>query len=409
MGLWVGQTISLFGSQITLLALPLTAIMTLKVTTFQLGLLSAIGFSPFLILSLFAGVWVDRIRRRPILIISNLASAFFLGSIPLAAALHTLTIEYLYLVAFFTGVSSVFFQIAYQAYIPSLIEHDELVEGNTKLEVSNSIATLAGPGVAGVLIQLITAPFAVLFDAISFLIAAGTLQIISKPEPAITQIKSGKNIWKEMGQGLHLLLKNPTLRAIAGCTSTANFFGSMIRALFALYVIQELNINPGLFGAILTVGSIGPLLGALLVKRITHYFGLGPTIVGFKLLGDLASLLIPLAGGPVILEVLMLMISQFIGGFSSPLYSVNAVSLRQAITPPELQGRINASSRFIIWSTIPLGSLISGALGQIVGLRLTLSLATIGIVFSFLWLYFSPVLKLKKRSALSEETTLLLS
>jgi MFS family permease len=400
MKFWTGQTVSLFGSQITELALPLTAVLVLKATTFQLGLLSALGFAPFLILSLFAGVWVDRRQRRPILIRTNLASGVLVGSIPVAAAFNILSIEYLYVVAFFTGVSSVFFQVAYLSYVPSLLERDQLIEGNSKLGVSNSLADLAGPGVAGILIQVLTGPFAIIFDAISFLFAAGSLSMIRKPEPAFAPTGTTRRLWKEIGQGLRLLLSNPILRSITACTCTNNFFSSVTRTLFVLYVVKTLNIEPSLLGIILTVGSIGPFLSVLFITRITSYFGLGPTIVWFRVGGDLASLLIPLAGGPPILTILILVLSQFGAGFAAPLYSVNAISIRQAIASVEWQGRINATSRFITWGAIPLGALVGGELGQLLGLRLTLWLAALGLVFSFLWVYFSPVIKLKTQDDL---------
>lgn len=397
MKLWVGQTISLLGSQITPLALPLTAVLILHASPFQLGLLGAAQFAPFLLVSLFAGVWVDRLRRRPILIFSNFASALLLGSIPLVALLQVLQIEYLYLVGFLTGISTVFFQVAYQTYLPFLVGRDYIVEGNSKLEISNSIAALAGPGLAGGLVQLITAPFAILFDAISFLVAAVTLIFIRKPEPPIEQIEARRSIWKDISYGMRLLLTNPLLRSIAGCTGTANFFGSMTRALFVAYAVQTLSIEPALLGIILAVGSGGPLLGVLLLKPVTQRFGLGATIVGAKLVGDLGGLLTPLAGGPLPLAAFMLIVAQFVGGLSGPLYSVNAISLRQALIPTNLQGRVNASNRFIVWGTIPLGSFIGGILGQLLGLRLTITIAALGIVTSFLWVYFSPVVKLKEQ------------
>ena len=326
-----------------------------------MGLLSAFEFAPFLLLSLFAGVWVDRVRRRPVLIVADIGRAVILGSIPVASVLGVLRIEQLYVVGLLTGVLTVFFDVAYQAYLPVLVSREHLVEGNSKLEVSRSVAQIAGPGVAGALVQLVSAPIAVVVDAVSFVASAIFLLFIHTPEPAPVR-RAGKDgsVWSELREGLAVVLGNPVLRSIAGCTATSNLFGNAVQAIYVLYVTRELGLQPAVVGLIYAVSGPGALLGAVIAGRLARQFGLGATILGSIALSEVANLLIPLAAGPTLVVTGMLMLGAFISGITNPVYNVNQVSLRQAITPDRLQGRMNASMRFIVWGTIPLGALLGG-------------------------------------------------
>jgi MFS family permease len=395
--LWSGEAISLFGSQITLLALPLTAVLVLGATPAEMGILGAVEFAPFLFLSLFAGVWVDRMRRRPILISADLGRALLLFSIPLAYWLGLLRMEYLYVVALFTGVLTVFFDVAYQAYLPSLVERDQLVEGNSKLEVSRSVAQIAGPGLAGSLIQLVTAPIAIVLDAVSFLASAFCLSLIRKPEPQEARPTQKRSIWKEIGEGLGVVLGNRLLRSIAGCTGTSNLFSNITQAVFTIYVIRELKLEPAILGLIFAVGSIGALVGALVSGWLAQRFGLGRTIIGSCFVGGLATIFIPLSSVFPNIAVLLLILAWLIISFSNPVYNINQVSLRQAITPHRLQGRMNASMRFMVWGTMPIGSILGGILGEVIGLDATLVVGTVGSILAFLWVFLSPVRHLQEQ------------
>jgi MFS family permease len=398
--LWAGQTISQFGSSISQLAIPLTAALVLNASPFQMGLLSAFEFAPFLLLSLFAGVWVDRLRRRPILIAADLGRTVLLGSIPVAALLGTLHIEQLYLVGLLTGVLTVCFDVAYQAYLPALVSRDHLIEGNSKLEVSHSVAQIAGPGIAGALVQLVTAPVAVAVDAASFLASVVSLAFIRTPEPAPERHPQGaSSIWTELREGLAVVLGNPLLRSIAGCTATSNLFGNALQAIYVLYVTRELGIGPALLGLIFAVGGPGALLGSLFAGRLANRFGLGTTIIGSMIVGDLAMLLVPLARGPAVVVLGMLMLASFVGGLTNPVYNINQVSLRQAITPDRLQGRMNASVRFLVWGTIPIGALMGGALGEALGLWPTIMAMAVCSMLAPLWVLFSPVRVLRTQPA----------
>ncbi len=397
MKLWGGETISLFGSQITFLALPLTAVLVLKASPVQMGILGAVEFAPFLLLSLFAGVWADRLRRRPILITADLGRACLLGSIPLIFALGWLSIEYLYVVALFTGILTVFFDVAYQAYLPALVDRSQLVEGNGKLEVSRSVAQIAGPGLAGALVQVVSAPVAVVLDALSFLASALFLGSIHQPEAAKVSPAVRKSMLTEIREGLNVVFGNPLLRSIAGCTSTSNLFSNVMGAVFTLYLVNELKLSPGILGLLYAVGGAGSLLGALMANRIARYLGIGRTIIFTAFLFSALNLLVPLVHDATFMAVGILMLAQFVIGFSSPAYNITQVSLRQAITPYRLQGRMNASMRFLVWGTMPIGSLIGGFLGELVGLRSTLLVGAIGSVFAFLWVLFSPVRGLREQ------------
>jgi MFS family permease len=396
--LWLGHTISRFGSEISQLAIPLTAALVLDATPAQMGLLTALEFAPFLVLSLFAGVWVDRMPRRPILLVGDLGRAVLLGSIPLAALANVLSMEQLYVVAVATGALTVFFDVADQAYLPALVNREHLVEGNSKLEVSRSVAQITGPGVAGVLVQAATAPVAVAVDAVSFLASFLCLLVIRKHEPPpLGHAHVRSSVWTDIKEGLRVVLGNPLLRSIAGCTGTSNLFSNAMQALYVLYVTRELHLEPAALGIILALAGPGALLGALFAGRFARVLGLGRTILGSICLGALANLLVPLASGPTPVVIATLAVASFVTGFCNPVYNINQVSLRQAITPDRLQGRMNASMRFIVWGSIPIGALIGGTLGEAIGLRPTMLVAAACTLLAPLWVLFSPVRDLRRQ------------
>lgn len=389
--LWAGQAISLFGSQITFLALPLTAVLVLDATPAQMGILMAIEALPSLLIGLFVGVWVDHYRRRPILIAADLGRAVLLGVVPVAAILGLLRLEHLYVVCFLVSVLGLFFGVAHRSYLPSLVGREHLVEANSKLELSNSVAEIVGPGVAGGLVQVVTAPIAIAVDAISFLVSALLLGLIGVSEPVPRAAEQQQNIRKEMGEGLELVLRDRLLRSIAGCLSTLYLFNSVLEAVFILYVTQELGIEAGLLGLIFAGGSVGFLMGALLLGWVVRRFGWGPGIMVGLLLVGLSDLLIPLVRGSVVVAVAVLMTAQCFFGLGLVIFNAGQVSLRQVMTPDKLQGRMNATMSFLAGAVVPLGGLLGGALGETIGLRPTLLLAALGEILSVLWLLLSPI------------------
>jgi MFS family permease len=405
MKLWGAETVSQLGTQVTLLALPLTAVLVLHATPFEVGLLGTAEFLPFLLVGLPAGVWVDRMRRRPILIAGDLGRAVALGTIPLAYSLGMLHIIQLYVVAFISGICTVFFDVAYQSYLPSLVDRDQLVDGNAKLEISRSGAQLAGPGLAGALIQLVKAPVAILVDAISYLGSAAFVFTIRSEEPAPPKHgpdgEPHPSMKKQIGEGLRYVFGHPLLRPITFCTATSNLFGPMALAILILFAVRVLHLTPGAIGVIFAIGNVGFLTGAVVSDRLAKRIGIGPTIVASAALFSVSGLVLPLAQPSTAWVVIIA--TMLLQGFGAVVYNINQVSLRQAITPERMQGRMNATVRFVIWGAIPIGSFIGGVLGGVIGLRATLWVAGIGGVFAFLPPLLSPVRSLKQIPAAPED------
>jgi MFS family permease len=393
--LWVGETVSLLGSQVTFLAVPLTAAMTLNATPLQMGTLGTMQYLPWLLVGLLAGVWVDRLRRRKVMVVADLGRTVLLGLIPLAALTGILRMEHLYIVGFLVGIMNVFFDVAYAAYLPTLVPRDRLVEANSKLQVSASIAEISGPGLAGGLVQLVTAPLAIIVDALSFLVSALSLTWIGTPETKPAPADDSRNITAEIRQGLSLVFSNPILRAFALASVTTNFFVDVHLAVFVLYATRELEVSPVILGSIYAVGSIGGLLGSLFTERLVKRLGLGRVIVGAQILVTLAVLAIPLSGRQFSIAVPLIYIAEALWGFAVVVYVVNTVSLRQVITPNQFQGRVTASLRCVTWGVAPLGFLLGGVLGETIGLQATLLVAVTGPLLSVVCLVLSPVPRLQ--------------
>ncbi len=395
--LWAGESISLIGSQVTLLALPLTAALTLSATPLQMGILGTLQFIPWLIVGLFAGAYMDRVRRRPVMIMADVARVLLLGSIPVSAAVGLLQIDLLYVITFLVGVANVFFDIAYAAYLPTLVPADQLLEGNSKLQSSASIAEISGPGLGGALIQLVNAPLAIAVDALSFLVSAAALSWIKKPELRPNPDESKQNIFLEIRDGLRLVFSNPILRAFALASVVTNFFIDVHLAVFLLYATRQLALSPVMLGGMYAIGSIGGLLGSFFASRLAKRFGLGRAIVWSQSFVTLAVLAIPLSGGQIWIAASIIVLAQAVWGFAAVVYIINTVSLRQAITENRFQGRVTASLRFVTWGIAPLGFLLGGVLGQSLGLQATLLISAIGPFLSVICLVLSPVLRMQKR------------
>jgi MFS family permease len=401
--LWTAETISVFGSQFSQLALPLVAVLLLDASAFAVSALFVVEFLPFILFALPAGVWVDRLRRKPILVIGDLGRALLLGSIPLAYLFDALTLGHLYVVAFLVGVCTVFFDVAYQSYLPSLVERDQLVDGNSKLEISRSTSQLAGPGAAGAIVGALGAPFAVLLDAISFAFSAVFLFAIRRketlPEPHAGAQRP--SMLTEAREGLRFVFRNRYLRAISMCTGTSNFFFSMSGALIVVYAVRELDMSPAALGLAFSLGNVGPLLAAFTTSQISNRLGVGPTILWTAVLFSTSSLFLPLA--PKSYPLPFLVAFGVVAGFAGVAYNITQVSFRQAICPERMQGRMNSVIRFLVWGTMPLGALLGGALGTWFGIRSALWVAAIGALFAFLPILLSPVPKLREMPEPDEE------
>jgi MFS family permease len=387
--LWSSETISSFGAQFSELAIPLTAVLLLQGTPAQLGILNAAVTAPFLLFSLIAGVWVDRHRRRSVMIISNIGRALLLAAIPLAAATGHLSLILLIGVAFLAGTLRVFFDIAYQSLLPGIVEREKLVDANSRLEASRAVSSVAGPSLAGGVIQILTAPFAIAFDAVSFVFSTFFLSKIDYQEPIQDQM-GRQSVMAEIRHGLRIVVRDTRLRSLAGAGSTANFFEFAIMALFLLYAVNLLRLQPEMIGIILGVGALGAVGGALLAGKLASRIGTGPAILTSLILGattwgPLIYLATPTTAIPLLIA------AWFFGEISFVAWSINQSSLRQAICPANIQGRVSATMRFLSAGTVPLGSVAGGVLGDVLGLRLAIGVAAAGLLLAPLWLVFSPI------------------
>jgi predicted MFS family arabinose efflux permease len=395
MKLWVGQTISLLGSHITGSGLPLAALLVLSATPAQMGVLAAVGSFPVLVVGLVAGVWVDRLRRRPIMITTDLLRALLLLTVPLAAFSGRLGMPQLYVVAALAGVLAVFFDVAYQAYLPTLVERARVLEGNARLTLSSSAAEIIGPGLAGMLVQALTVPVAILFDSLSFLVSVGSLALIRKPEPPPAPAEERRHALAEARVGLAWVAGQPLLRAFAASAALRSFFGNYFAALYGLYAIRVLGLGPAALGVTIGAGGAGSIVGALLAERLSGRVRLGPLLIGSLIFSNIMGFFIPLARGPALLAMACLIVGQFFGDSAGTLYAINEVSLRQAITPDRVLGRVNASMQLLQVGVAPLGALVGGLLATMIGVRPTVWLAVAGQLLGLLPLLMSPVKTLR--------------
>ncbi len=391
--LWVGQSISMIGSQVTMLALPITAAVTLNASSLQMGILSAVGSIPSLLFGLFAGVWVDRTRRRPVLIGADLGRAIVLGLIPLSALLGMLKVELLYVVGFLAGTFGLIFNVAYRSYLPSLVGRERLVKANSQLELSGSIAEIAGPGAAGGLLQLVGAPFAIAVDAFSFLVSSISIAMIRTPEPELSHAEEKIDLVREIKEGMELVFQGSKMRALAGCLASLSLFNAVFEAVQILFLTRQVGLTAGWLGIIFAAGSVGFVLGALLADRLTRRTGLGRSMLFAVVILGASDLLTPLIAllHQLWLIIALLILGQFAFGLSLTIFRIGHVSLRQSLTPDQLQGRMNATLNMVTWGIVPLGGVLGGAMGQAFGLTATLALAAIGEILSIGWLFFSPV------------------
>jgi MFS family permease len=367
--LWGGETLSQIGTQVTVLALPLTAIITLHARPQQVGFLTAAQFAPWLIVTLFVGVWLDTHRRRPALLVANAGRFVLLGLIPLLDVLGGLSMPTLYVLAFLAGTLSAVFDVAYLVYLPSLVGKDELVQANARLESSYSVALIAGPGLGGALVQAFTAPFAILANAISYGIGALTVAWIRRPEPDPPRRVHETSMLAEIKHGLATTFRDPVLRALVLVSAWFNLFEQATLTLTLLYGVRRLDLPSGLLGAILATGAVGGVLGAVLAARIGRRLGVGRTLAFAIPLSSLGLVLVPVAHGSKAVAGAILVAAFLVYGFGSSAFNVHSVSIRVTIPPPELLARVMATYRFVMFGTIPLGALLGGFLGGELGLR----------------------------------------
>lgn len=393
---WLGETVSLLGTQVTALALPLTAILVLDAGPAEIGLLGAASFIPFLLFGLPAGAWIDRRRRRPVLIAANVGRAVLIGLVPLAAALGVLRFELLAAVAFLVGTLSVAFEVGYLAYVPRLVGSDRLLAANARLSASASAAEVGGPGLAGLLIGALSAPFALLVDALSYVVSAVSLATIRHPEPAPRVDGAARpGIVRELRAGLRTVFGHRVVRVLAAEAATFNVFNQVFVGVLLLHATRTLGLDAPTVGAMLSIGSIGAVLGSFAAAPIARRLGLGRALLAMMILACTTPLAVPFVSGPPAVAAALVAFLFALEGFGIAVTVVHVISLRQAVTPDGMLARMHATYRTLTYGMIPLGALLGGLLGEVLGLWPTLLVGAIGIALAPVWVVFSAVPRIR--------------
>jgi len=397
--LWLAQTVSQVGTQVTNLALPLVAILVLNASAFEVALLGAIEFLPFVFFTLPAGAWVDRLPKRRVLITADLGRAAILALVPIGYVTGVLAMWQLYVIGFSAGILTVFFEVAYQSILPELVDRERLAEGNSRLEISRSAAQILGPGLGGFLVGVITAPMAILADALSYLGSAGFLFGIRAPtrdaSPAReTATTSRPSLRHEIADGLRFYAKSSLLLAESAAIVTMNLGSNISYSILLVFLVRELGLKPEAIGVAFSIGSIGVLAGAASAAALGRRLGVGPALIVATAIVTGGAFLILLATPETAFVLLLAMAA--VQGFSGIIINVNGVSLRQSLTPDHLQGRVNATGRWINWSILPLAAILGGIIATAIGLRGTILVGAVIGLLSLPWLIFTPIRKLRE-------------
>ncbi|HKY50433.1 MAG TPA: MFS transporter [Candidatus Limnocylindria bacterium] len=394
--LWTGQTISRVGSVVTRTALPLVALLVLGAGPREMAYLVIAASAGVLVVGLFAGAWVDRLRRRPILVWTDILRAALLFWIPLAFAIGALRIEQLYLVAFIEACLASLFNSAYPAYVPSLIGTDRVVEANSKLAGSSSIAEIGGPGIAGALVQIAGAPFAILVDAFSFVVSAVSLAMIRAPEPLRPARDTTTRIVHEIVEGLMAVRRHAVVFPLALRSILAHIFGSFYGVLYSIYLLQELHLDPLLLGIVISAGGVGSLFGSIFASRVIRALGIGPAIIWMAIGASALGVLTPLAQGPVIVATIMVFLPQLIGDGMQTIEGVGEISLVQGLIPDRLLGRANATLEVVSHGIgYPIGALFAAGIAEGIGVRGAIAVGWAGMAVSILFLVLSPLPRIR--------------
>lgn len=396
---WFADTVSQFGNQFSGFALPVLAVLSFDATPLDIGIITALFMIPYPLLGLFVGVWADRFRKRRIMTVCNFGRMVTLGSVPVGYVLGVLSLAQLFAVSLVTGIFSVFFDISYQAYLPILVDKGDLIEGNQKLQLSASGAQVAGPGIAGLVYQVIGGAFTVAADSAGYLVSAITLLLVRKDEAPKVRGEGdpAPDFFGEMREGLNVVLGNKYLRMIAGSTATCNLGTNMVFAVMTIFALRELHFTTTELGFVGSIGAVGFLAGVIVVTRFTERVGLG-RVLALSIVVPGAFVVMPLAllGYPFLVMAAV----SFVVGLAVPVYNINQISLRQAITPDRLQGRMNATMRVIVWGTMPIGSLLGGLLGNDVGVVDTIYVGGTIAALAVAWIALGPVINLRRQPEL---------
>ena len=399
--LWLGQSISAFGTQVTTLALPLTAVLYLHATATQIGLLGAAREFPVLGLMLFFGVIVDRMRRRPLMIGADLGRAVAIAAVPILAWLGYLYMSVLYFVALVVGCLAVVFSLAYQAYLPTLVRPDRLLSSNSRLQTTQSLSDVAGPGLAGLLVQLVRAPFALLADALSFLVSAWSVAVIRTPEPAVAREPAAgdgglvRRVFADILDGLRFTVTHALLRSIAGAAAVFNVFASIMLTIFVIYAARVSHMSAGEIGLVFAGFGVGGLVAATLLDRALSRVGPGRLLLGGYVIGAAAIVSLPFVGGSATARTIIFAAVFFVAGCAIVAANIVEMTIRQAATPNAVQGRVAAGFGFLIGALTPIAAIVAGVLGDHIGLRATLFVASAGVPLSLPWIVFSKLWRIE--------------
>jgi len=389
---WSSYSVSTVGSEVTVLALPLAAAVLLGASPWQMGLLTAAGTAPYIGFSLLVGAWIDRLpRRRPLLVVADLVAALVLLTVPLAYLLDVLTVTQLVVVELLVGIVRVTFRPAFSAHLPDVVPDEALTEASSRLKASEATAMLAGPGLGGSLVQLLSAPVALLVDAGSFLVSAALLGRVRAPERVGHVPPPRRHLRVEIGEGLGHLWQDRRLRAIAGAAANVNFFGLMIFALLVVYLTRSQDFTPVMVAAVTVAGGAGSLVGALLAPRVARRIGRGRTIVLGSAVFSLGMLAFPAAHGPRWLVLTLLLVNEVVVGIAMMFFDVSTGALVLSEVPRDMLARVNSSLSTVTQSVKALGALTGGALGTAYGVRPALWVGGVGALTTVLWTWFSPL------------------
>lgn len=397
--LWFGQGVSCVGSEVTKLALPLTAVLYLHASAEQVGLMTSAQLLAYCGPSLLFGVLADRVRRRRLMIGADAGRAAVLGVIPVLAWTGGLSMPAMYLVALVHGALTVVFDVAYRSYLPSLVPSSQLLAGNSRLQATESVSQVGGPALSGALVDLLRAPFALLIDAASFLVSVGSLLWIRtvEPSPGAGHARPGgtrgaavRAVIPEVRAGLRFIYRHRVLRALAGSAASFNFFSQLQLTLFVLYAARQMHMSAGAIGLVLAWFGIGGAAGAATLGRAHAWLGYGRILIAGYAAGAMAILWLPFVPGPPMLSTVLFAGVYFLAGYGIVTANITMTTVRQLATPPELQGRMHASFRFAIGALMPFSAAIAGLLGEWLGLRTTLFITAAGMPISVLWVALSP-------------------
>lgn len=391
--LFAGTTVGTFGANLNAIALPLTAVIFLDAKPAQMGILGAVALAPFLLFGLPAGVWVDRVPYRTTLLATNAAAAGLTGTVPLLAILNVLAMWQLYVIGFLTGICVLFSSLASTTFVPLLVPKDQLLQANAALAQSSTIMGVTGSAAGGALVQVLTAPIALLVDAASSA-AAAVLQGRIR-QPGKVKKSARERLGKSIAEGFRTIHAQPILRMMLVTATLGALAGQVQAVVLMLFFAHDLGLEPGAIGALVAVAGVAGVVGALFAAPFTERLGHGRTFLAGTLIASLAGIVLAMAGGPPAAILVVAVVSQVLRGIGPPLYGINQVTVRQALTPPELLARVNATWRFLVFGMQPIGALVGGLLGETVGLRATILLSGAGMLVAVAITALSPIRSLR--------------